>query len=93
MLNAGDPPRTLETLLKHVKEMRGGGEKKLSFPRQEGFSEFLARSVYAWETTDPRGVRSSFPKYNQTLCCAPLIVEQQHFTKPDRRARFPAAME
>ena len=40
MLNAGDPPRTLETLLKHVKEMRGGGEKKLSFPRQEGFSEF-----------------------------------------------------
>ena len=28
MLNAGDPPRTLEALLKHAKEMRGGGEKK-----------------------------------------------------------------
>src|SRR5213082_642708 len=28
MLNAGDPPRTLEALLKHAKEMRSGGEKK-----------------------------------------------------------------
>jgi len=28
MLNAGDPPRTLEALLKHAKEMRRGGEKK-----------------------------------------------------------------
>jgi len=28
MLNAGDPPRTLEALLKHAKEMRGVGEKK-----------------------------------------------------------------
>jgi toxin YhaV len=28
MLNAGNPPRTLEALLKHAKEMRGGGEKK-----------------------------------------------------------------
>jgi toxin YhaV len=28
MLNAGDPPRTLEALLKRAKEMRGVGEKK-----------------------------------------------------------------
>jgi len=28
MLNAGDPRRTLEALLKHAKEMRRGGEKK-----------------------------------------------------------------
>ena len=28
MLNAGDPPCTLEALLKHAKEMRGRGEKK-----------------------------------------------------------------
>jgi len=32
MLHAGDPPRTLEALLKHAKEMRGEGEKKQSFP-------------------------------------------------------------
>jgi toxin YhaV len=28
MLNAGNPPRTLDALLKHAKEMRGVGEKK-----------------------------------------------------------------
>jgi toxin YhaV len=28
MLNAGDPPHTLEALLKRAKEMRGEGEKK-----------------------------------------------------------------
>ena len=27
MLNAGDPPRTLEALLKHAREMGGGSEK------------------------------------------------------------------
>ncbi len=28
MLNAGDPPRTLDALLKHAREMRAVGEKK-----------------------------------------------------------------
>jgi toxin YhaV len=32
MLKSGDPPRTLDDLLKDAKEMRGGSEKKRSFP-------------------------------------------------------------
>jgi len=35
MLNAGDPPRTLEALLKHAKEMRGEAKRSKAFPAKK----------------------------------------------------------
>ncbi len=35
MLNAGDPPRTLEALLKHAKEMRGEAKRSKAIPNKK----------------------------------------------------------